>query len=735
MSKEIIRLRNRFYIISTSSRIDDRVKVLKSGDTFAVFDRFGDIDTIGSGDLGIYHRDTRFFSRLILRLKESRPLLLSSHVDDDNGILWVDLMNPDIYTGNGTWIPRGTVHLSRAKVIWNGACCEKLVLHNYGDVPVQLPLSLDLGADFADIFEVRGVERKRRGHPVSLEAQSNRIVFSYEGLDGLLRRSEVTFEPLPEDLSPEEVTYRVNLGPREGKAFFWAFNFEVGQKAAITSSGERHPERSEVSKSFLVLAGKAKARVSSLKEKEPSIFTDNEQFNDWINRSLIDLRMMQTETPWGSYPYAGVPWYSTVFGRDGIITALECLWFNPEIARGVLACLAATQGEAEEPESECQQGKILHEMRNGEMANTGEIPFKRYYGTVDATPLFVLLSGKYFERTGDRDFAFFIWPHVERALSWIKSSGDVDGDRFVEYDSKAAQGLVNQGWKDSHDSVFHQDGSDVKPPIALCEVQGYVYAAKVTAAAMAMSLGMHERAFELRTEADTLRREFEHVFWDEGLGTYGLALDGDKRLCKVRASNAGHCLYTGIVDPGRARILAAGLMGSPFFSGWGIRTLADTESRYNPMSYHNGSVWPHDNALIAEGLSRYGFKNETLRIITGLFDASLFFDLHRLPELFCGFRRHIGAGPTLYPVSCSPQSWASGAAFLLLKACLGLDIKAAKGKVVFSNPILPEYLQEVKITGLSVGDGSIDLLLRRYGKDVTVNVLGRKGQIVLELIK
>ncbi len=735
MSKEIIRVRNSFYILSTSSRIDDRVKVLKSGDTFAVFDRFGDIDTIGSGELGIYHRDTRFLSRLMLRLKESRPLLLSSNVDDDNGILWVDLMNPDIRTKNGTWIPRGTIYLSRSKVIWNGACCEKLVLHNYGDEIVQVPLSLNLGADFADIFEVRGIERKSRGRPVSAEGNDNRLDFSYEGLDGLLRRSEVTFEPLPDDLSTEEVIYRVNLGPREDKAFFWAFNFEVGQKAAIASSAERQPERSEVSKFFLVLTEKAKAKVASLKEKEPSIFTDNEQFNDWINRSLEDLRMMQTETPWGPYPYAGVPWYSTVFGRDGIITALECLWFNPEIAKGVLACLAGTQGEAEEPESECQPGKILHEMRNGEMANTGEIPFKRYYGTVDATPLFVLLSGKYFERTGDRDFALSLWPHVERALSWIKCSGDVDGDGFVEYDSKAAQGLVNQGWKDSHDSVFHQDGSDAKPPVALCEVQGYVYAAKVAASDMAMSLGMNERAFELRTEADTLRREFEHVFWDEGLGTYGLALDGDKRLCKVRASNAGHCLYTGIVDPGRARILAGDLMGNPFFSGWGIRTLAETESRYNPMSYHNGSVWPHDNALIAEGLSRYGFKKETLRIITGLFDASLFFDLHRLPELFCGFRRRGGAGPTLYPVSCSPQSWASGAVLLLLKACLGLDIQAAKGKVIFSNPVLPEYLQEVKITALSVGDGSIDLLLRRYGKDVTVNVLGRKGQIILELIK
>lgn len=735
MSREIIRVKNRFYILSTSSRIDDRTKVLKSNDTFAVFDRFGDIETIGSGGLGIYYRDTRFVSRLGLRLEGSRPFLLSSAVDDENWMLWVDLMNPDIRTGNGKWIPRGTVHISRARVLGNESCCEKLTLHNYGESDVQLAISLDLGADFADIFEVRGLEREQRGGPVSVQADDNRVVFSCEGLDGFLRRSVVTFESVPDTLTTEGVTYKVKLGSREQKTFFWSIILEIVGREDFPHIGETQPGRNRASTLFPLLVGKARERISSIKEREPSIFTDNEQFNDWINRSLEDLRMMRTETPYGSYPYAGIPWYSTVFGRDGIITALEYLWFNPEIARGVLAFLAATQAETEDPESDAQPGKILHEMRNGEMANIREVPFRRYYGTVDATPLFVILSGKYLERTGDRDFALSIWPHVERALNWIKDYGDVDGDGFVEYEREAGRGLVHQGWKDSHDSVFHQDGRDAKPPIALCEVQAYVYAAKVAAAYMAASLGMQERAFELTEEADALRRRFDQVFWDQELGTYVLGLDGDKKPCRVRTSNAGQCLFTGITFPERAAVLAAGLMDTHFFSGWGVRTLADTEYRYNPMSYHNGSVWPHDNALIAEGLSLCGFKEEALRIMTGLFDASLFFDLHRLPELFCGFKRHSGTGPTLYPVSCSPQSWASGAAFLLLKACLGLEIRGDEGKVIFWNPVLPRYIQEVKLTGLSVGAGSIDLLLRRYGKDVTVNVLGRKGQVVLETVK
>jgi glycogen debranching enzyme len=369
------------------------------------------------------------------------------------------------------------------------------------------------------------------------------------------------------------------------------------------------------------------------------------------------------------------------------------------------------------------------------MAALGEIPFGRYYGSVDSTPLFVMLAGAYDERTADRAFVESIWPNVERALRWIDEYGDPDGDGFVEYHRRSADGLVQQGWKDSHDSVFHADGSTADGPIALCEVQGYVYAARRAAAGLAVRLGHPARAAELERQAEDLRERFERAFWCDDLGTYALALDGQKRPCRVRSSNPGHCLYAGIAAPDRALRTAGTLLADRSFSGWGVRTVAEGEARYNPMSYHNGSVWPHDNALIGAGMSRYRLKEAVLKVFTGLFDASLFVELRRLPELFCGFGRRTGEGPTLYPVACSPQAWASGAAFLLLQSCLGLRIQAAEGRVHLDIPLLPDWLNEVYIRKLRVGDGSIDVRLHRHGGDVGVNILDRYGKVEVVILK
>jgi glycogen debranching enzyme len=711
-----------YYILASSPPADENRRVLKQGDTFAVFDHYGDIRPGGLGEQGVYHEGTRFLSCLLLEIGQARPLVLSSTVKEDNDLLVVDLTNYDLLRRGQVVVPRGTLHICRLKLLWQGVCYERLRLHNYGLKPVLFRFHLHFEADFADIFEVRGSRRPRRGEYLPAEVGDDEVVLAYRGLDGVVRRSRLLFYPAPQALTANDAVYELALPPGQDATCYLRLVCERdGAVPPVKTYDEALTEAVLATE-----AAKAQTRVAS---------DSSRYFNAWVRRSFADLQMLITQTPYGPYPYAGVPWFSTPFGRDGLLTALSCLWLRPEWARGVLAFLAATQAQELIPEQDAEPGKILHEMRLGEMAALKEIPFGRYYGSVDATPLFVFLAGAYYERTADREFLQAIWPNIEAALNWIDSHGDVDGDGFVEYQRRSATGLVHQGWKDSQDAVFHADGSPAAPPIALCEVQGYVYAAKQAAARLAAVLGQAERARELTRQAQQLQTRFEQAFWCDDLGTYALALDGDKRPCRVRASNAGHCLLTGIASPEHARQLAQTLLSADFYSGWGIRTLAASEVRYNPMSYHNGSVWPHDNALIAYGLARYGLKEEVLRIFTGLFEASQAFDLHRLPELFCGFPRRAGEGPTLYPVACSPQAWSAATVFLLLQASLGLVINAPERLLYFSYPLLPHFLKEVHIRGLRLGTACVDLRLLRHGHDVGIRVLRREGDFQIMLVK
>jgi glycogen debranching enzyme len=465
------------------------------------------------------------------------------------------------------------------------------------------------------------------------------------------------------------------------------------------------------------------------------ISTSNEQFTHWIHRSRADLISLITQTPYGLYPYAGVPWYNTAFGRDGIITAMEVLWVAPQVAKNALIFLAHMQAKEMIPAKDAEPGKILHEARSGEMANTAEIPFKEYYGTIDATPLFVMLAGMYYQHTADMAAIKNLWPNIKAAINWIDNYGDLDGDGFVEYKHKAENGLTNQGWKDSHDSVMYKNGELCEPPIALCEVQGYVYAAKNYASLLAEVLGEKDFAQQLKTEAAQLKQKFNEVFWDEESSCYALALDGNKKPCKVVSSNPGHCLFCGIVDDDKAAKLAATLLSADMFSGWGIRTLSEGGKRYNPMSYHNGSIWPHDNALIAAGLARYGFQKEAAKILSALFDASLFIELQRLPELYCGFPRRRGEGPTSYPVACSPQAWSVGAVFMLLQACLQIEIDAVKKTIVFKKPDLPPYLDRIAINHLPLGSASCDIELYRLDYDVSFNVIRKPADWSILIVK
>jgi glycogen debranching enzyme len=721
------------HILAASSPADERTRVLKHGDTFAVFDRYGDIKPGGLGEEGLYHEGTRFLSCLLLELEGARPFFLSSTVRDENDQLAVALTNPDQVRDGRVQLPLGTLQLALKTFLWRGSCYRQLLVKNHGLEPVETSLLLHFAADYADIFEVRGMKRKARGLDLPPEVIAGRVALGYRGLDRVVRRTLLQFDPAPALLTAHAARFDLALRPRQ-------------EVTLVVSAGcERGPPRGEEQQAaegrapavltFEGARAEAEADLERYRAWSCHLRTSNGQINAWVNRAVSDLHMMTTELSTGPYPYAGVPWFNTPFGRDGIITALECLWLRPALARGVLAYLASTQATAVIPEQDAEPGKILHETRNGEMAVLKEMPFGRYYGSADATPLFVLLAGAYYERTGDRGLIESLWPHVEAALEWIDRFGDRDGDGFVEHHRQASDGLIHQGWKDSDDAIFHADGSPARGPIALCEVQGYVYAARRAGAELAAVLGHTGRAEELARQAEALRERFEEAFWCEDLSTYALALDGDKRPCRVRTSNPGHCLFAGIARPERARRVARTLLSPESFSGWGVRTVAASEARYNPMAYHNGSVWPHDNALIAQGLARYGLGEKALRIWTGLFEAGMYFDLHRMPELFCGFARHPGEGPVLYPVACAPQAWSAASVFLLFQACLGLTVNGVEGQVSFTRPCLPASLGELRIHNLQVAGGTVDLLLVRHGHDVGVNVLRREGDIQITLVK
>ncbi|WP_394825544.1 glycogen debranching N-terminal domain-containing protein [Pendulispora albinea] len=721
---ETIRIEDRWYVLATSSRTDDRTRVLKSGETFAIFDRFGDIQPIGTGEQGVYHQGTRFLSQLELRLNGHRPMLLGSSVRQDNSLLGVDLTTPDCYEEGELTVLKGSVHAFRATLLADGTCHTRVRIANYGNKPVALRVALEFGADYADIFEVRGVRRPRRGEDFKPELRPDRVLLGYRGLDGVTRRTEIECDPVPARLGPNHVEYALALAPNERSEIHVAITCDPR---------EPRPARA----SFVALRAEAERALQEAPAEGARVLTSNEQFNEWIHRSSADLAMLTLHNPERGYPYAGVPWYSTPFGRDGILTALEYLWVDPSLARGVLAYLAETQARDENPEQDAEPGKILHETRKGELAALGEIPFGRYYGTVDATPLFIVLAGAYYRRTGDIELVRAIWPNIERALGWIERYGDSDRDGFVEYRRKSAKGLAQQGWKDSEDSVFHRNGVSAEGSIALAEVQGYVYKAKLAAADLAEALGEGPRVSALRASAHALQERFERAFWCEDLGTYALALDGEKRPCRVRASNAGQVLWSGIASQEHAERTAATLLEPRSFSGWGIRTIAEGEARYNPMSYHNGSIWPHDNALIAKGFARYGLKEGSQAILGAMLDASLFMDLHRLPELFCGFTRRPGEGPTLYPVACSPQAWASASVFYVLQACLGMSFRvSASGipRIRFDHPQLPASLARVEIRNLRVGGTTTDLLLHRHPRDVGVNVLHKEGDVEVAVV-
>lgn len=699
----------KYHVGSESFNFDERTQVINHIDTFGIFNRWGDIHSRGKKAHGVFYKGTRHINRLELLLNNKKPVLLSSAIKSDNEILSVDLTNPDIAKCN---IKENSIHIRRHQLVKNGVFYEEIKIDNFTDCTCDLQIKLCFDADFCDIFEIRGMQRKVEAPKAKLSSSSDKIVFNYEGLDQIKRTTEILFKK--EDgvsIHRSDAEFDVSLQSQQTRKIDYIIYFKSGEDGINSELPSFETIRQHVAQGV--------GRTNSM---FAGIDTSNENFNNWLSRSASDLQSLLAKTKYGFYPYAGVPWYNTAFGRDGIITAMEVLWMAPHIARDALKFLAATQAVQKNAARDAEPGKIVHEMRFGEMANTGEVPFKRYYGTIDATPLFIMLAGMYYNQTGDVETIRSIWPNIKAAVDWMDNYGDIDGDGFVEYQHQSENGLTNQGWKDSYDAIMYANGELCKAPIALCEVQGYVYAAKNYAASLAHLVGENDFAKKLSGSATQLKQKFNQQFWDEELGSYVLALDGEKNPCKVLASNAGHCLFTGIAENYFAQQVAKQFMSEEMFSGWGVRTLASKEVRYNPMSYHNGSVWPHDNALIAFGLARYGHTTEAMKIFEGLFDASFFIDMQRMPELFCGFNRRPKEGPTSYPVACSPQAWAVGTVFMLLQACLQLKINGVTRQLLFNKPKLPAFLQQVRISNLKLGEHTCSFVAYRHSNDVSLHI-------------
>jgi glycogen debranching enzyme len=699
--------RPEFEIAALSAISDDRTLVLANGDSFAVTDRHGEMRPAPTSRHGLYAGGTRFLSGLWLHVAGTRPLLLSSGVRSEEGGVFVHESNPDILEHPALRLEGHRIHIVRHLSLADETCELTLSLRSYADAPVRLPIRFWYAADYADVFEVRGARRARRGRRIASAVSKSAVELGYLGLDGVARITRLDFDPPPAGADESCADWVASLAPGE--------RMEISLRV---SCALRHGS-ARMRPACYSIAGDPAPRP----DLAARVSTSNHELNAWIRHSAADLAMLTVPTAQGPMPYAGIPWFCTPFGRDSLIVALETLWIDPAIARGVLRFLAAHQADADDPERDAEPGKIIHEMRCGEMAALREVPFGRYYGSVDATPLFAMVAAAYFERTGDRALLEELWPHLERALAWIDGPGDRDGDGFVEYQRRSRNGLSNQGWKDSRDSIMHADGSLAEGPIALCEVQAYVYGARSGLARVARRLGLDARAAQLEDQAERMRSAFAEAFWCEELSTYAIALDGGKRVCRVRSSNAGHTLLTGLAQPEHAEAIGRTLLSADHFSGWGIRTLAASAPRYNPMSYHDGSVWPHDNALIAAGLARYGDTRAAAAILGGLFDAFRALEDARLPELLCGFDRHPGEPPTLYPTACSPQAWASGAVFLLMQAVLGLTVDAESGAVRFARPTLPAAFDQIWIHGLELRGGSIDLSLERSAETPELRVV------------
>lgn len=717
-----------------SSLTDDlgATVTLKEGALFLLSDQSGEIPPQThpgqNRGLGLYFHDMRYLDEATPRLNGARlTLLLATSEEGDRGVF--ELTNPDLDLGAGRALPKQTVGLHWEKALGE-TVQETLTVQNFSPEALDLTIDLQYDAHFDDMFTVRGAEPGRRGTLHAPNAGRDRLTFRYDGADGHRRVTTVYFEPAPSAIEDRQATYRFSLARGARQTFTVTIAVADHAPEGTPTALETHPHpparRAHVAREHAD-AGSVSGKVH--------VKTSNALFNRVLRRAFLDLAMLAMRQGDDSFYAAGVPWYVALFGRDSLVTALEMLAYAPAIARNTLDILARYQGTKEDPARDEEPGKILHELRVGEQANLHEVPSTPYYGTIDATPLYLILFGDYLRWTGDLAYFQAQRDHVEAALAWLERYGDRDGDGFLEYASTSPQGLANQGWKDSGNSIVNADGSVVSPPVALVEVQGYAYRARRAIASVYRHLGEADRAAALEETAARLRRDFNQRYWLPDRQNYALALQHDKRPAAVDASNQGQALWSGIVDGDKAGAVRDTLLDPErLFSGWGIRTLSRQAVAYNPFDYQVGAIWPHDNALIVAGLRRYGFDQEALAVVGGIYEAATRFDHYRLPELFAGFSREQYGTPVHYPVACSPQAWAAGSLPAMLQALLGLTPDACARRLTVIRPCLPAWLEWVELRGLAVGDARVDLRYQRAGGTTLVAVLRKTGalQVAIE---
>ena len=697
----------------------EELLVLKDREIFLCARMDGDIAVAQVSGEGFYANDTRHLSELRLEVGDARPVALSHSASEDRAVL--DATNAMLRGRSRRAVPQLSLSITRELLIASGRLYLVVRVRNFLREPVTTSVTLALASDFADMFEVRGFPlRKARGHALAPRRTERGLTFAYLGEDQVFRETVVELDPPPDRLELADGAARAGwdlaLEPHGA--------IEILTTAEPSIGGRRRPRRRRATAAEVLTVVEARWR-----SRCTTIESDNDRFDDLLDTSSRDLRALIMPAADGQILSAGIPWYVAPFGRDALVSSGEALILNPDLLRDALAVLAKLQASADDPWRDAEPGKILHELRAGELAGAGLIPHTPYYGTVDATPLFLVRSADYYAWTGDLETLGMLRPALDGALRWIDEYGDRDGDGFVEYERRSAAGLRNQGWKDSEDAIVHADGSLAEGPIALVEAQGYVYAAKQSIAVVYEALGLPDVASRLRSEAHELRVAFNDAFWNADEGTFALALDGRKRQVASVTSNPGHCLHCGIVDPGKAGAVIERLLAEDMFSGWGVRTLSSRNPAYNPMSYHNGSVWPHDNAIFAAGLKRYGHRAGVQRLASCLFEVAVDALDSRLPELYCGFDRAERGAVVAYPVACIPQAWAAAAPFLIVQAMLGLSPNAPARALTIERPALPEWLGRLRLQGLRIGGATGTLDFQRGGEATSFTLAEQSGEL------